>query len=177
MKSMPNASRRCAVGFLDVDGNVNTLVDPANDYSDPRVPWAHHDGLDVRYNPNLVAWIHELHAAADLRWLTMWGASARTDLAPALGLPDFPAIVEREERRYAEFDWKHCAVLSQIVNEPGRPIFWCEDEPDYGGAYEHLVPYARENGTPLLIVRTTMSDGLTEAHMLRIRAFLAATAV
>jgi hypothetical protein len=164
-----------AVAFLDVDGNINTMVDPDNDYSDPRVDWTFHQDLGVRYNPQIVGWIHELAGGFDLRWLTMWGDTARTGLAPALGLPDFPAITEQKEHRYRELDWKHSAVLSQMVNEPGRPILWCEDEPNYGGAYEQLVPYSRETGTPLLIVQTTLSDGLTEAHMLRIRAFLAAS--
>lgn len=171
-----NATHLKPIAFLDVDGNVHTAVDPANDFSDPRVPWALNEDLGVRYNPKIADWIQELHEVAELRWLTSWGHRARTELSPALGLPDFPAIVEQEEHRYPEFDWKHSAVLSQIVNEPGRPIVWLEDEPMYGGAYDQLVPYAQETGTPLFIVQPTISDGLTEAHMLRIRQFLTSVA-
>lgn len=175
MSAMKQKAPARAVVFLDVDGNINTAVDPDNDYSDPRVAWTEHEGLGIRYNPQIVDWVHELNRVADLRWLTMWGSSARSELAPALGLPDFPAVIEQEDHRYPEFDWKHSAVLSQIVNEPGRPVLWLEDEPGYGGAYDQLVPYAKTTSTPLLIVQTTISDGLTEAHMLRIRSFLGAS--
>jgi hypothetical protein len=61
-----------------------------------------------------------------------------------------------------------------MVHEPGRPVVWIEDEADYGGAYDQLMPYAKENGTPFFAVKPTMSDGLTEAHMLRVRAFFSA---
>lgn len=80
------------VVFLDVDGTIVTLVDPANDYSDPRVDWAVNEDLGVRYNPAVIGWIHELDSLAEVRWLTAWVKTAGTKLAPALGLPEFTVI-------------------------------------------------------------------------------------
>lgn len=115
--------------------------------------------------------VHELAAIAEVRWLTAWTERARTELAPALGLPDFSAV-PYGEHRFPEKDWKHSAVLAQLMDEPDRPVLRLDDEPDYRGAYDRLVPYALQNGIPLFIVRPGASDGITAAHMLRIRAFL-----
>lgn len=167
----PMTSSVRPVVFLDVDGTIATLVDPANDYSDPRVAWATDPATGVRYNPAVVAWIHELDGLAEVRWLTAWTDRAATELAPALGLPAFPAILFNEHL-YRELDWKHSAVLAQLIEEPGRPVLWLDDEVAYGGALDQLIPHALGTGTPFLAVRPTLSDGITEAHMLRIRAFL-----
>lgn len=169
--SVNKPSGRRPVIFLDVDGVIVTVVDPLNDYSDPRVEWTINEETGVRYNPQIIPWIHELAGLAEIRWLTSWHERARTILAPALGLPEF-TVAPFEEHRYPELDWKHSAVLAHLVDEPGVMTAWVDDEPDYGGAYDQLIPYAQEAGTPFLAVKPTMSDGLTEAHMLRLRAFL-----
>jgi hypothetical protein len=160
------------VAFLDVDGTIATVVDPVNDYSDPRVDWTTDSATGVRYNPAVVGWIHELHTLCEVRWLTAWTHTAATELAPALGLPAFPAV-PFQERRFAELDWKHSAILAQLLDEPARPVLWVDDEIDYRGAYDQLIPHTLSTGVPFFAVRPTLSDGITEAHMLRIRAFLA----
>lgn len=160
--------------FLDVDGPIATMVDPVNDFSDPRVEWTKDPATRVRYNPAITRWIHELGSRAEVRWLTAWTDRAATHLAPALGLPAFRAV-SFEEHRFPELDWKHSAVLAQILDEPDRPTVWVDDELDYRGAYDQLVPQALSNGTPFFAVQPTLSDGITEAHMIRIRAFLDAT--
>lgn len=159
--------------FLDVDGVIATFVDPANDYSDPRVNWTRNEQARVRYNPAVTGWIHELASLAEVRWLTAWEKKAAAVLAPALGLPAFD-VVRFKDHRHADLDWKHSAVLAQLEDEPGRPVVWADDEPEYRDAYDHLVPFAKKAGTPLFIVRPAASDGITEAHMIRIRTFLAA---
>ncbi|MET4144305.1 hypothetical protein [Arthrobacter sp. UYCo732] len=157
--------------FLDVDGPIVTIVDPANDYSDPRVAWTRNDSTGVRYNLEVVGWIHELAGLAEIRWLTAWEKSAAAELAPALGLPEFE-VIPFEEHRFKELDWKHSAVLAQLIDEPTRPVAWLDDEPEYRDAYDQLVPHALANKVPFFIVRPTLSDGLTEAHMIRLRTFL-----
>lgn len=42
--------------FLDVDGVIATVVDAANDYSDPRVEWIDDVVVGVRYNPQVIPW-------------------------------------------------------------------------------------------------------------------------
>ena len=160
------------VAFLDVDGTIATLVDPVNDYSDPRVSWATDTATGVRYNPAVIGWIHELHTLCEVRWLTAWTQRAATELAPALGLPVFPAV-PFQEHRFAELDWKHSAILAQLLDEPARPVLWVDDEIDYRGAYDQLIPHTLGTGVPFFAVRPTLSDGITEAHMIRIRTFLA----
>lgn len=157
--------------FLDVDGTIATLVDPANDFSDPRVAWVDDSATGVRYNPAVVNWIHELDAMAEVRWLTAWANSAATELAPALGLPVF-AVVPFREHRFPELEWKHSAVLAQLIDEPTRPVLWLDDEIHYRGACNQLTTHALSTGVPFFAVQPTLSDGITEAHMLRIRAFL-----
>lgn len=161
-----------AVVFLDVDGAIATLVDPANDYSDPRVLWVHDPVTGVRYNPAVARWIHELNSHAEVRWLTAWHDRAATELAPALGLPGFPSVPFREHR-FPELDWKHSAVLSQLLDEPSRAVLWIDDEIGYRQAYDQLTQHAADSSTPFFAVQPTLSDGITDAHMLRIRAFLA----
>lgn len=160
--------------FLDVDGPIATIVDPANDYSDPRVAWTMDDSIGIRYNPAVIGWINELAALAEIRWLTAWEKSAAESLAPALGLPKFE-VIRFKEHRYKDLDWKHSAVLAQLIDEPARPVAWCDDEPEYRDAYEQLVPHALAHKVPFFIVRPTLSDGITEAHMIRLRRFLAAS--
>lgn len=159
------------VTFLDVDGTIATLVDPANDYSDPRVHWVIEPATGVRHNRAVVRWIHELHAFAEVRWLTAWTDRAATELAPALGLPDFPAI-PFGEHRFRELDWKHSAVLAQFLDEPDRPVLWVDDELGFHGAYDQLAAHAATTGVPFFAVQPTLSDGITEAHMIRIRTFI-----
>lgn len=155
--------------LLDVDGALLTYADPENDISDPRVDWQPYarEGI-VRYNPAMPGWIHELHALAELRWATGWGASARTVLTPALHLPDFEAD---EAQNFADpaMDWKQAAVARHL--RAGRRVVWVDDDIPHGARNDALHCLGRE-GAGLLMVRTTLDDGLTEAHMLRIRAFI-----
>lgn len=159
------------VVLLDVDGNLLTFADPENDISDPRVAWVEYeqDGI-VRYNPAMPGWIHELSMLAELRWLTSWNTEARTRLAPALGLPDF-AVDEAKDFKHPRLDFKEAAVAHHL--RAGRRVVWIDDEIPHGTRNDFLHCMGREGGG-LLMVRTTLDDGLTEAHMLRIRAFLAA---
>lgn len=160
------------VVFLDVDGTVLTYVDPANDFSDPRVQWEVEPEHGYRYNPQVVGWVGELNRWADIRWCTSMGERAATVLAPALGLPEFP-VVDRMDPRPGDF--KVNAVLDQLRTSR-RPVIWIDDDIAYGHAYDEVVSAASETGTQVFLVRTTLEDGLTEAHMLRIRSFLARAA-
>lgn len=164
-------SRPRPVAFLDVDGTIATLVDKASDFSDPRVSWTEDPATGERYNPDVVGWVHELSALAEVRWLTAWTESARTKLAPALGLPDFPAVQFRDHR-HKDLDWKHSAIVAQLTDEPRRPVLWVDDEIHYRDTYSQLMVLALAKGVPFFAVQPTLSDGITEAHMLRIREFL-----
>lgn len=163
-------SRRPLV-LLDVDGALLTYADPENDISDPRIHWQPYgrEGL-VRYNPAMPGWIHELHALAEVRWATGWGTKSRTVLAPALGLPDFE-VDEAADFQEPGKDFKEAIVSHHLA--AGRRVVWIDDDVPCGDRNDVLHRMGRE-GAGLLMVRTTLDDGLTEAHMLRIRAFLAA---
>lgn len=157
--------------LLDVDGALLTYADPENDISDPRIdwqPWAREGA--VRYNPAMPGWIHDLHALAELRWVTGWGTRARTVLAPALGLPDFE-VDEAADFQKPGVDFKE-AVVAHYLNADRR-VVWIDDDIPHGTRNDvlHCMGRARAG---LLMVRTTLDDGLTEAHMLRIRTFLTA---
>ncbi|MCC3292531.1 hypothetical protein [Arthrobacter sp. zg-Y1110] len=154
--------------LLDVDGNILTFPDPANDFSDPRVSWAEHPDAG-RYNPRVVPWLHELATLAEVRWLTSWHDEARTVLAPALGLPDFEV---EDYRRYSDpgTDYKIQAVRRYLA--AGRRVVWIDDDIPHSHAYDDLF-HRGQAGSGLFMVRPTIEDGLTEAHMMRIRSFLA----
>lgn len=156
--------------LLDVDGTLLTYADPENDISDPRIDWQSYAGEGVvRYNPAMPGWIQELAALAEVRWLTARGTGVRTSLAPALHLPDFEAD---EAQNFADpaMDWKEAAVARHL--RAGRRVVWADDDIPHGARNDVLHCMGRE-GAGLLMVRTTLDDGLTGAHMLRIRAFLA----
>lgn len=155
--------------LLDVDGAVATFPDPANDFSDPRVPWAVDPVTGIRYNPDVTGWIRELAAVAEVRWLTGWNERARTELGPALGLPVFQ-VQARSPFRSGRADYKIDVVLKHL--EAGRRVIWIDDDIPHGHLYDELAA-AGDAGAGLFMVRPTIEDGLTEAHMLRIRAFLA----
>ncbi|MGK3708564.1 hypothetical protein [Arthrobacter sp. IK3] len=155
--------------LLDVDGAVLTFPDPANDFSDPRVPWVDDPGTG-RYNPSISGWIRALSALAEVRWLTGWHEQARTVLAPALGLPDFE-VEDFRDYPEAGTDFKIQCVRRHLSS--GRRLVWIDDDIPHGHAYDDLFRRGQA-GAGLFMVRPTAEDGLTEAHILRITAFLAA---
>ncbi len=159
------------VVFLDFDGVVATVTDPDNDYSDPRVDWRRHPELGIRYNPAALLWIHELARHTDVRWLTSLPAASRTHSAHALVLPDFPAAEDPGPAEPGR-DWKTRAVARQL-RTVNRPVIWIEDDLLDSDVVDAFISRsAAGDGPPFFFVRTTPGDGLTEAHMIRIRSFL-----
>lgn len=161
------------VVFLDVDGTLLTYVDPANDFSDPRVQWTVHPEHGYRYNPKVVDWVWELSRWAEVRWCTAMGERAATVMAPALGLPEFP-VLDRMDRRPGDF--KINAVLDQL-RQSRRPVLFIDDDIPHGPVYDEILAEAAAAGTQVFLIRPTLEDGLTEAHMLRIRSFMAKASV
>lgn len=155
--------------LMDVDGSLITYPDPANDFSDPRVQWMDNPAGPGRYNPAVTEWVRELSGIAEIRWLTGWNKRARTKLGPALGLPDFQ-VQQPSPFRSGCSDYKVDVVFGHL--QYGRRIVWIDDDIPRGGIFDELLAAGAE-GAGLFMVRPTIEDGLTEAHMLRIRAFLA----
>lgn len=149
--SQPLKTDRPPLVFIDVDGVINALGNshgalPANRadrYTSIEVGTGP-DAVTVRYRPDVVARLRHLseRGLADFHWLTSWRHHAREDLAPAIGLPDWPAIPhpidiggDADTVAAHQWDpnrrwWKHQAVLD--ATEGGHRFAWLDDDLDGG---------------------------------------------
>jgi hypothetical protein len=124
--------------LLDVDGVILPERDGADgtemifqtltmiDYEGERV--------DRYFRLPVVAALNAASADAEIRWHTMWGDSARSHLAPAIGLREFGVTDPRPEGAglpsrglWSLTWWKMQWVFTLLEAIPGRPIMVVDD--------------------------------------------------
>ncbi len=152
--------------IVDFDGVISPYgTEPADGMALARV-----GGYRLLYRPEVVAGLNDLHrqGTAQLRWLTSWGEGARSDVAPVLGLVDFPVLGELTStgQRHA---WTKLSVVERNV-VPGTRFVWIDD--DLTQAQQRRV--ARKYGAEhVLLLRPDPGVGLTAGQLGKVRTFLA----
>ena len=178
--------------FTDVDGVINGLgnsrgVLPPNQadrYATVKIDGGLAGEVIVRYRPDLVARLRDLsdRGRAEFCWLTSWRHTAREHLAPAIGLPNWPAIphpidVGDDSDAVAAHPWdrnrpwwKLEAVLNRtagINGQHGRRFAWLDDDlpPETKTTVRLLRPQ------PSLLITPPTSLGLTNQLVTQLEVF------
>lgn len=117
--------------FMDVDGVLNCYPQPTFDQLMASQDWA--DAVVNRYKiwwrPSLVSFIHRMvdEGLVQPIWLTTWITKARTELAPALGLPDFPAVEDMAGDLYPGQAWWKWQRVKALAPASGH-FLWTDDQ-------------------------------------------------
>lgn len=122
---------------LDVDGALSP-VSPMNEPPDEAdLIWGSVSQYAQARSPGsfglyaaraVLDWLVTIHDKddADIRWLTSWGTSAQTIVAPDFGLPHWDVIVAN---RYSTQQWWKFTAMQQLLYEnPGRTVVWIDDD-------------------------------------------------
>lgn len=184
--------------LLDVDGVVNAIrgggnrrpwpparVWPATDWWQLRVRAGDEGTYPITVANPVLDMLHTIHdlRLAEIRWHTSWQEHAARDLAPVLGLPEFPvqdrhgAVVSyplTPPRRWADRDrdevwWKLPAAI-QVVTE-GRGLVWLDDDLRTYRSQVEASPIAQHPDR--LLIAPLEGEGLTPRHLARITEHLA----
>jgi hypothetical protein len=154
--------------ILDLDG----VISPYGDEPKGGMAVARVGGYRMLYRPDVVAGLNALNRQGEvqLRWLTSWSSDARTHVAPALGLDDFPVLAEVENNATDRTWWKLRTVLGRLP--AGIRFAWIDDE---------LTPrrqerIRREFGDKVCLpLRPEPQQGLVVGALEQARRFLAPT--
>jgi hypothetical protein len=92
----------------------------------------------------------------EMIWATGWEDKANDYLPNVLGVPELPVLSFEGAARFGSAHWK-LGPLDEYSE--GRAVAWIDDSFD-DSCYE----WARERGTPTLLVPTESAIGLEEAH-------------
>ncbi len=153
MSGSPAVARTKPLLLLDVDGVL--LV--------ARAAWDHDEAADYEptLHPEAGAWLAELTRAFDLVWATTWEHLANRVIAPALGLPELPAI---------EFDMARHAptpkLPSAIAWVGDRPCAWIDDDLKHDAD-----TWAAGRTVPTLLVHVETTVGMERRHVDRLLAW------
>ena len=154
--------------ILDLDG----VISPFGDEPKDGMAVARVSGYLLLYRPDVIAGLNALNTEGDvqLRWLTSWGDDARTHVAPALGLTDFPLVGE-DTSTPPRRSWPKLRVV--LLNVPaGTRFAWIDD--DLTPARQHRI--RRSFGSEqCLLLRPEGRFGLTTDGLARARTFLASS--
>jgi hypothetical protein len=127
--------------LLDVDGVINYYYaffnKTDNDYSNRKKYNIKNETLHddiiydkyLYYSPTIVKTINEWSDKAEILWLTSWKESARTRLAPNIGLKDFEcSILPERIEKYGRLPKCEAAYMNFLKNDEDRIIIWIDDE-------------------------------------------------
>jgi hypothetical protein len=138
--------------LLDVDGVINfagseekaKVLWPDIIYERRVVLSSTGNRHDILYSPAMVQRINAWHQVAEVRWLTTWNDSAKTNLAPALKLDSF------ENSRKSKDDKIETAIL--VGKEQGADglVIWIDDE---------LKEWTEHNDKEIASIDLTLRDG------------------
>jgi hypothetical protein len=140
--------------LLDVDGVLNPFAATScpDGFTEENIR-----GFQVRLSPWHQRWLHELHQQFEVVWATAWEAHANHEIAPRLGLPEWPHITFNRGSRAQT--WKLPDVVAYVGH---RPTVWIDDDLN-ADAYQWAAAGCR------MLVRTEPDVGLTRAHVDQIR--------
>ncbi|MCV2395237.1 HAD domain-containing protein [Actinotalea sp. M2MS4P-6] len=166
--------------FLDVDGVINAFPPPvagtAWTYRSVEVPAAGRV-YAVTVAAELLAGLWAVHRSglAEIVWCTTWGDDARDNLAPALGLPDWPVTPYPDDLvcsplpGWTSAPWWKTEAISRWLDDEPRPYVFTDDD---------LVPEvadelrARHPGLPAALLRPGTTPGLTAQELAEVERFL-----
>ncbi|WP_062348111.1 HAD domain-containing protein [Herbidospora yilanensis] len=148
--------------FLDVDGPVipfgghhPTRNSHASSRENPLLA-----RVDPALGPKLAA------LRCELVWATTWASQANDVIVPILGLPDLPYVDWPDADEQGELHWKTRHLVEWAA---GRPFIWADDEmTDIDRRW-----VARHHPAPALLHQVRPQDGMTDADIQLIGAWLA----
>jgi hypothetical protein len=155
---------RAAPGGTEMEFQTLTMID--------------YEGIQVdRYfRLPVVAALNAASADAEIRWHTMWGDSARSHLAPAIGLGEFGVTDPRPEGAglpsrglWSLTWWKMQWVFTLLEANPGRPILVVDDNLSADLA-EHLA--VRDEVATLSWIQPRSSRGLDRLDLAALAAWV-----
>lgn len=100
--------------------------------------------------------------------MTSWGDGARSDVAPILGLVDFPVLGELTSTN-GRRAWTKLSVVERNV-VPGTRFAWIDDDLTQAQQRRVAQRYGAEH---VLLIRPAPSVGITVKQLDEVRAFLA----
>jgi hypothetical protein len=152
--------------IVDFDGVISPYgTEPADGMALVRV-----GGYRLLYRPEVIAGLNDLHrqGTAQLRWLTSWGEGARSDVAPVLGLVDFPVLGELTSTN-GRRAWTKLSVVERNV-VPGTRFAWIDDDLTQAQQRRVAQRYGAEHS---LLIRPDPGVGLKASQLNEVRTFLA----
>ncbi|WP_156533081.1 HAD domain-containing protein [Cellulosimicrobium sp. I38E] len=154
--------------ILDLDGVISPFGSEAKD----GMAVARVGGYLLLYRPDVIAGLNALNNEGDvqLRWLTSWGDDARTHVAPALGLSDFPLVGE-DTSAPPRGSWPKLRIVLMNVTATTR-FAWIDD--DLTPARQRRIHRAL-GSEQCLLLRPEGRTGLTTHGLDRARIFLASS--
>lgn len=171
------------VWLLDVDGVLNAIVGrngkPPKSAGWPADSWrdftAVHHGNSFRIvaaEPvlDVVRRAHE-EKLAEVRWLTTWEGedAVLTEIAPKLGLPEFP-IAGRHEEFPGWVRWWKLPIVQRVHGEdPTRDLLWTDDDISGSLAAKQWINVFRDQVTA---ISPNDGQGLIRAHVEKIIRWL-----
>jgi hypothetical protein len=159
-----SGSRPAPLLIVDLDG----VISPYGTSPHDGLRLARVGGHRLLYRPDVIDGLNALHrtGTAHLRWLTSWGNDARTHVAPALGLVDFPLLAALDQSA-SQGRWPKLEAIRRHVT-PGGRFAWVDD--DLTPAHQRET--RRNYGTHCLLLRPAPTVGLTADELTRARSFL-----
>lgn len=175
--ALNNKSSRPVI-FLDIDGVINSYPAPKHHMIKKLGAFTNVtvEGYPIWYHPEVIDFFNAVHSggAADIIWLTTWRAEARTSLAPAVGLEDFPTITKSigSFHNWSEDWWKWQGVQDFLQdNDEGRPVIWIDDELSRPRKHDFRARYD-EDGTNSLFITPQSCPGLTPELLEKVLVFV-----
>ena len=171
--------------LLDVDGvilhshgDIKTKEDDLKLRERKRIDESPFDDLTSSgylYSPTVIQNINQWSTVAEMVWLTSWQESARTSLAPKLGLVDFPfsTLAILNNNYYLK---KPETVMAHIAeSHPDRLIIWVDDDVGYfkENAIEHHPTQVNTIFTRPNTLLVSPFHGLCPKHVDKINEILA----
>jgi hypothetical protein len=149
--------------LIDVDGVISLFGFDA--FNPPAGRLELVDGIAHFLSASAGGHIRALASEFELAWCTGWEEKANEYLPLALGLPG-PLPVVRLGVCYplSGAHWKLAAIDSYAG--PRRALAWLDDAHD-----DRCASWAKRRPAPTLLIATDPSVGLTQAHVVELRAW------
>lgn len=146
--------------LLDIDGVIN--IEPP--VKENQVETLNIGTERIFFPKNIRENLAKLIPVFDIIWASAWEADAPIDLAPELGLPDFPHLVfpgENNPRFLGFHAWK-LSVIDKLFNNDERALAWIDDDFD-----AECRTWGKERKAPTLLVPTDPYIGLSKTDALK----------
>lgn len=171
------------VWLLDVDGVLNAVVSsgkkPPKSAGWPADSWRdfHARHRDKWYRivaaEPVLDVVRRAHTEklAEVRWLTTWedDDAVLTEIAPKLGLPEFPVAGRQEEFPARHLWWKLPIAMRTYAEDPDRDLLWTDD---HFSMWRPAKVWATTYQDRVTVVSPNEGQGLIPAHVNKIVRWL-----